>query len=135
MNEQNNKFQYVYSASMQEEIAHIRSKYLSDSVKQAPDKMEQLRQLDASVTKTASILSLCVGILSILIMGTGMSLIMTDFGAAIGIHSSFIIGILIGVIGMIGVLCAYPLYSFLVRQKRKKIAPQVLKLTEELMQP
>lgn len=134
MSEQNNKFEFTYSASQQEEISKIRKKYLTDDVTREVDKMEQLRRLDAGVTKKAMIPSLTVGTIGVLIMGTGMSLIMTDIGNYIGMTSKLIPGIVIGLVGMIGVICAYPLYNWMITRQRKKIAPQILRLTEELSQ-
>ncbi len=132
MSDQNNKFNYTYSASEQQEIEKIRKKYISDKSDGEQDKMEQLRRLDAGVTNKAMIVSLCIGIIGALIMGTGMSLIMTDLGEILGLSSTFVIGIILGIIGMIGVILAYPLYQYVIKKERRKIAPQILKLTEEL---
>ncbi len=132
MSEQNNKFNYTYSASEQQEIENIRKKYISDKTDGEQDKMEQLRRLDAGVTGKAMIVSLCVGIIGALIMGTGMSLIMTDLGEILGVASPLVIGITLGVIGMVGVVLAYPLYQYVIKKERRKIAPRILTLTDEL---
>lgn len=134
MNNQNEKFNYTYSATQQEEIDKIRKKYQPNLASEEMDKMEQLRQLDASVTKKAMIWSLIIGIAGALIMGMGMSLTMTDIGDYFGITSKLFIGIVVSFIGMIGVILAYPLYQRIVEKERKKIAPQILKLIEELSQ-
>ncbi len=128
----NETFNYTYSAVQQKEIEDIRKKYISNTVLEETDKMELLRKLDLGVTKKASVISLSVGIVSALIMGFGMSLVMTDMGAAIGMTSVMLPGILIGVLGMAGVISAYPLYQHIIKKERKRIAPQILKLTEEL---
>ena len=100
----NNKtFSYTYSASQQEEIKKIRDKYTAPT--QTEDKMEQLRRLDKSVTKPGTVVSLIIGVISALILGIGMCCTMVWGG------DLFIIGIIIGVFGMIGVICAYPVYS------------------------
>ncbi len=130
--EEKETFTYTYSAAQQEEIAAIRKKYTAEPVE--VDKMEQLRKLDAGVTNKATTIALIVGILSALIMGTGMSLIMTDLGAKLGMTSVLIPGIVIGIIGMAGVIAAYPLYQFVLKKERAKIAPQILRLTDELTQ-
>ncbi len=99
--------------------------------------MTQHRRLDASVTQKASVVALCLGIISALIMGSGMSLVMTDLGAKLGMTATTVPGILIGIVGMVGmvgVILAYPLYRSIVRKERKEIAPQILKLTEALSQ-
>ena len=134
MREQNETFNYTYSAEQQKEIETIRKKYIADTNNNEVNKLEQLRRLDYGVTKKATIISLSVGILSILVMGSGMSLVMTDLGEKIGIAGTSLIGVLIGIVGMIGVILAYPLYRRIIEKERKKIAPQILKLTDELSQ-
>ncbi len=134
MSDNKETFQYTFSAAQQKEVEDIRKKYIEDNTSAELDKMEQLRRLDASVTSKAMVWSLCVGVISTLVMGFGMSLIMTNLGAKIGITSSFVLGIVIGVIGMVGVIAAYPLYQYVLKKERKKAAPQILKLTEELSQ-
>ncbi len=134
MEEKKETFTYTYSAAQQEEIAAIRKKYAADTQPAEVDKMEQLRKLDAGVTNKASVVALCVGILSALIMGAGMSLVMTDLGTKLGVASARISGIIIGIVGMAGVIAAYPLYQFVLKKQRAKVAPQILKLTEELSQ-
>ncbi len=134
MEEKKETFTYTYSAAQQEEIAAIRKKYAADTQPAEADKMEQLRKLDAGVTNKASVVALCVGILSALIMGTGMSLVMTDLGVKLGMASPLIPGMIIGITGMAGVIAAYPLYQLVLKKQRAKVAPQILKLTEELSQ-
>lgn len=131
MNNQNEKegFQYTYSAKEQTEINEIRKKYLPKE----EDKMEQLRRLDAGVYRKGSVASLVVGIIGALIMGTGMSLVMTDIGAKLGMTSVMIPGILIGVVGVILVCLAYPVYNMVTRHERERIAPEILRLSEELL--
>lgn len=130
----NNKpetFSYVYSAKEQQEIKNIRDKYCP----QPEDKMAQLRRLDASVTKNATIAALIVGCIGALILGLGMSLAMTVLGSSFGMSgdASMIAGIIIGVAGIILVSAAYPLYNCIVRKNRRKIAPEIIRLTDELM--
>lgn len=94
--------------------------------------MEQLRALDARATKRASAISIAVGVIGTLVMGTGMSLAISDFGAWLG-ELSFPAGIALGVIGMALLACAYPLYQHTLRKERAKIAPEILRLSEELL--
>lgn len=121
-------FKITYSAQEQEEINRIRNKY----VPQEPDKMQRLRALDEGVTKKASMHAIVTGILGSLIMGAGMSMAMTDFGEAFGQYR-FFIGIVIGLIGIAVLAAAYPLYQRVLKKERKKIAPEILRLTNELM--
>ena len=121
----NETFNYTYSASQQEEIKKIREKY--SAPKEQENKMERLRQLDRSVTMPGTIAALIVGIASSLIMGTGMSMCMV-WGDEL-----FIPGIVVGVAGMIGVAIAYPLYSAVTKKRKEKLAPEIIRLSDELM--
>lgn len=131
--ENKNAFHYTYSASQQEEIRSIRKKYEEPEAKE--DKMEKLRRLDQKATKTASIVGLMVGIIGTLLLGIGMSLVMSDFGEMLCENHTFIllIGIGIGVLGILLAGCAYPLYTRIVKRERKKIAPEIIRLSDELM--
>ena len=124
-------FNYTYSAKEQNEIKKIRERYLKPKEKEI-DKMEQLRRLDASVTRKSTAAALIVGIIGALILGTGMSLIMTEFGEILGAFS-IIIGIVLGIIGMIFVALAYPTYNRITQKERERIAPKILQLTDELL--
>ena len=95
--------------------------------------MTQLRRLDASVYSKASAAALAVGIVGALIMGIGMSLVMTDIGAVLGTVLAMVIGIGIGIIGIVLVCLAYPIYNRTLKKEREKIAPEILRLTDELM--
>ena len=121
-------FSFTYSAEQQKEVEAIRKKYLPREA----DKMEQLRKLHAVPTKKAQAASLAVGIIGALIMGTGMSLAMTQIGAALG-SLAMVLGILIGVVGMVLVALAYPLYNRVLKKQREKIAPEILHLSDELL--
>ena len=121
-------FSFTYSAQQHKEVEAIRKKYLP----QEADKMEQLRALHAVPTHKAQAASLAVGIMGALIMGTGMSLAMTDIGAALG-SLAMVIGILVGIVGMVLVALAYPLYNRVLKKQREKIAPEILRLSDELL--
>lgn len=118
-------FNYTYSASQQEEIKKIREKYSAPGEQE--DKMERLRRLDRSVTKPGTIISVIVGVIGALIMGTGMSMCMVWGG------EFFIPGIIIGVVGILSVIAAYPLYNAVTKKRREKLAPEIIRLSDELM--
>ncbi len=132
-NNEQKGFSYTYSAKEQEELRKIRDKYTAPT--QSENKMEQLRRLDASVTAKATNVSLTLGIIGALILGFGMSLAMTDLGEMLGTYRSFamLIGIVVGIIGIVLVCLAYPTYNRIVKKERAKIAPEILRLTDELM--
>ena len=125
-------FSYTYSASQQTEIKRIREKYAPPV--EAEDKMETLRRLDAKVTSKATTAALTVGIIGTLIMGTGMSLIMTELGNLLGsFFLAVIVGLSLGVAGILLVCLAYPGYNRALQKGREKAAPEIFRLTEELM--
>lgn len=121
-NNKNEMFTYAYSAKQQEEIKRIRQKYIP----REEDKMEQLRRLDNSAAKPGMIVSIAVGVISALVLGVGMCcvLVWTDF---------FILGIIVGVIGIAGVALALPIFNIITKKQREKLAPQIKKLSDELM--
>lgn len=125
MNGQKGKdtFNYTYSSAQQKEIQRIRQKYMPKE----DDKMEQLRRLDESVTRKGTIVSLIMGIAGSLTLGFGMCCVMVWAG------SWFIPGIIIGVAGIVITAAAYPLYVRITKKEREKIAPEIIRLTDELM--
>lgn len=124
-------FQYTYSAKEQDEIRRIREKYQSKE----EDGISKLRKMDARVSQKATVVSLVLGILGALVMGTGMSLVMTDLGVILGLTGvvGMVIGGFIGLIGIILVALAYPVYNKVLKKEREKIASEILRLTEELL--
>ena len=116
-------FEYTYSAPAQDEVKRIREKYLPKEV----TKLDQLRALDAGVTKRGNAISIIHGMVYTLILGLGMSCCMVWAG------KWFVPGIFIGCIGLAGVAATYPLYSYIVKHERKKAAPEILRLSEELI--
>jgi hypothetical protein len=122
MDKNKETFRYTYSAKEQEEIEKIRQKYIPKE----ENKMEQLRKLDESVTKSGTIAALALGIVSALLLGISMccSMVWAD--------RYFVPGIVIGLLGIAGVIAAYPLYNHITAKKREQIAPEILRLTEEL---
>lgn len=124
-------FLFTYSAKEQQEVKAIREKYQP----REENKMEKLRRLDAGVTEKATALSLAVGIQGTLVMGMGMSLTMTELGSAVGLFGTWcmVLGIFVGLIGIVFACLAYPVYQHTLKKERSRIAPEILRLTEELM--
>ena len=121
-------FHFTYSAAQQKEIEDIRKKYLPKE----EDKMQQLRKLHAIPTQKAQAASIAVGVIGALIMGTGMSLAMTEIGAALG-GLAMLLGIGVGIVGMVLVALAYPVYNRVLKNERQRIAPEILRLSDELL--
>ena len=125
-------FHFTYSAAQRQEIERIRKKYLP----QGEDKMTQLRRLHNSAGRKAQGWAVAIGVIGALILGTGMSLAMTDLGSILGFGSALamLIGIVLGVVGLVLVALAYPVYNKILKNERQRIAPEILRLTEELLQ-
>lgn len=121
-NQDKEKFEFTYSAKEQAEVNRIRKKYVPSE-----DKMEQLRKLDAGVTEKANMVAIMVGVIGALVMGIGMCCALVWQGLW------FIPGIIIGVIGIIILAVAYPIYQRVIKKEREKIAPEIIRLTDELM--
>lgn len=115
-------FNYTYSAKQQEEVRRIREKYLPEEA----DKMELLRRLDSGVTQKGTSVSLIIGTIGALVLGTGMSccMVWTEL---------LILGIIVGAIGIAMVSLAYPIYNYITKKEREKIAPEIIRLTDELL--
>ena len=131
MDNNENKFQYTYSVKEQEELRRIREKY----AEKEETKLDRLRRLDKSASSKAQVVAITIGVIGALILGMGMSLAMTDIGAAIGLaeNIAMIVGIAVGFVGGALVALAHPIYRGVLKSERQKIAPEILRLTDELM--
>ena len=116
------QFEYNYSADRAKEIEAIRRKYEDPKT----DKFEQLKALDKQADKRGMITSLVLGIVGALILGTGMSIVME------GSTAFMVLGIIIGVVGIVVLSAAYPLYKKIVKEDRAKVADQILTLSKEI---
>lgn len=123
MEQQKETFSYTYSASQQEEIKKIRKKYTPKET----DPMAQLRKLDASASKKGTIIALIVGIAGCLLLGVGMCFCMVWGG------NLFVPGIVVGLVGIALIAASYPIYARVTKKQREKIAPEIIRLTDQLM--
>lgn len=95
--------------------------------------LEELKKLDKKVKKTALLFAYTFGTVAALIMGTGMSLVMTDIAQYIGIDEPMIPGIVIGVAGMLMAIGTYPIYQGILNSRRKKYAKEIIALSDKIM--
>lgn len=116
-------FQYTYSAKEQEELRRIRSKYLPKE----ENKMALLRRLDAQVIQKANMYAIIVGVIGALILGIGI------YCCIFGADAAFVLGMIAGMIGLALSCMAYPVYNRTLKKERERIAPQILRLIDELM--
>ena len=108
-------------------VQKIRSQY----TEKQHTELEELKALDARVKKPANVFAYTYGSLSAIIMGAGMSLVMTDIGAIIGLTATMVPGIAIGIVGMGMALSTYPIYKKILGRRKKKYASEILKLSEK----
>ena len=113
-------FEYTYSAPEQAEIRRIREKYLPKE----ESTLEKLRKLDAKAEQPGTVVSLILGICGTLVFGVGLCCCL--------VWELFALGIMVGVIGMAMLGCAYPAYAHITKKQREKLAPEILRLTDEL---
>lgn len=118
----NKSFEYTYSAKQQKEVEDIRKKYLPKE----EDKMETLRRLDRSAEKPGTMAAIIIGVIGSLILGLGMCCTM------VWADKLFILGIVVGLLGMAVLALAYPMYKKITQSQREKIADQILALSAEL---
>ena len=114
---------------MEFEVEKIRSQY----TQQEQTELEALKALDAKVKKPANVFGYTYGSISAVIMGAGMSLVMTDIGAMIGLTATMVPGIAIGVVGMGMALTTYPIYKKILTSRKKKYANKIMELSERVM--
>ena len=108
-------FQYSYSSKQQDEVESIKRKYMPKQ----EDKLEQLRKLDKSAETPGTVVGLMLGIIGTLVMGTGMSCVM------VWTDSLFVVGIVVGLLGIVMIALAYPAYRIVTKKQREKIAPMI----------
>ena len=120
----NESFEFTYSAKQQEEVERIRSKYLPKE----ESKMDRLIKLDKKAEKPGQIASIAAGVIGTLLLGLGMTCTMV-WNTSISV---FIIGIIIGLVGMAVAAAAYPIYKKVTEKERAKIADEIIALTNEL---
>lgn len=111
----------TYSAEEQKKIDSIRAKYQPGEKKQ-PTNLDKLKKLDARVESVAMVSALSEGIFSTLILGVGMTCVL--------VWNQPVIGVIVGIIGLAGALCAWPLYQKVLKKEREKAAPEILRLSE-----
>lgn len=130
-NNEKETFRFTYSAKEQEEIKNIRKKYTAPS----ENKMELLRKLDAGVTQKATTAALVPGSIGTLLLGFGLSLAMSELSEILGSYREMgmLIGVIVGIIGIVLICLAYPMYNRMIKKEREKIAPEILRLTDELL--
>ncbi len=112
-------------------VQKIRTQYMEKDNSQKD--LDLLRELDAEVKRPANIFGYTFGSISAIIMGAGMSLVMTDIGSHIGMKNTMVPGIIIGIVGMFMAIVNYPIYKRILTSRKEKYANRILELSEKIM--
>lgn len=110
-------------------VEKIRTQYTEKEHTQ----LDALKELDAKVKRPANVFAYTFGSIGAIIMGSGMSLVMTDIGSVIGMENAMVPGIIIGIVGMLMAIINYPIYKGILSSRRKKYAERIMKLSDEIM--
>lgn len=110
-------------------VQKIRTQY----VEKENTQLDNLKKLDAKVKKPANVFAYVFGSIAAIIMGSGMSLVMTEIGETVGIANPMVIGIVIGVIGMLMAIVNYPVYKRILGSRRKKYADEIIALSDKII--
>jgi len=97
--------------------------------------LDELKELDTKVKRPANVFAYIFGSISAMIMGSGMSLVMTDIAEKVGIRNPMLYGIIIGIVGMFMAILNYPIYKHILGSRRKKYADKIIALSDKIMKP
>ena len=111
-------------------VQKIRSQYTEKQYTE----LDELKALDAKVKQPANVFAIVFGTLSAIVMGAGMSLVMTDIGTILGLTDALIPGIAVGVVGLGMTLLTWPIRNAILNSRKRKYGPRILELSEKLMQ-
>lgn len=110
-------------------VEKIRTKY----VEKKDSSLDELRKLDRKVKAPAEVFAYIFGSISALIMGAGMSLVMTDIASLLGLGDMTVPGIAVGVVGMVLAIVNYPIYKGILNSRKKKYSEQVIALSNKIL--
>ena len=110
-------------------VQKIRSQY----TEREHTELDALKALDAKAKKPAKIFGYTYGSIGTIVMGAGMSLVMTDIGALLGMTDTLLPGIVIGIVGLVMVLTTYPIYKRILNSRKKKYASKIMELSDRIM--
>jgi hypothetical protein len=110
-------------------VQKIRTQY----TEKEQTELDELKKLDAKVKRPANVFAYAFGSISAIVMGSGMSLVMTDIGKTLGISDPMIPGIAVGIVGMAMAIVNFPIYKGILGSRRKKYANDIIALSNKIM--
>ena len=111
----------------------IAQKIRTQYVEKESNELDALRILDAKVKRPANRFAYIFGSIGAIVMGAGMSLVMTDIAKTVGIQNPMLYGIIIGIIGIFMAIVNYPIYKGILGSRRKKYADKIIALSDKIM--
>lgn len=112
-------------------VQKIRTQYMEKDSSQK--ELDYLRELDAEVKRPANVFDYVFGTVSAIIMGAGMSLVMTDIGTRLGISNPMVPGVIIGIAGLLMAIINYPIFKTILSSRKNKYSGKILELSEKIM--
>lgn len=112
-------------------VQKIRTQYMEKDSSQK--ELDNLRELDAEVKRPANVFGYVFGAVSAIIMGAGMSLVMTDIGTQLGISDPMVPGVIIGIAGLLMAIINYPIIKKILASRKNKYSGRILELSEKIM--
>ncbi|MGN0603584.1 MAG: dihydropteridine reductase [Oscillospiraceae bacterium] len=112
-------------------VQKIRTQYMEKDSSQK--ELDYLRELDAEVKRPANVFGYVFGTVSAIIMGAGMSLVMTDIGTRLGISNPMVPGVIIGIAGLLMAIINYPIFKTILSSRKNKYSGKILELSEKIM--
>ena len=109
-------------------VEKIRSQYTET----AHTELDELKALDAKVKRPARVFGYIYGSIGAVIMGAGMSLVMTDIGSMLGMTETLIPGIAVGIVGLAMSCTTYPIYKKILSSRKKKYAGRIMELSDRI---
>ena len=109
-------------------VEKIRSQYTEPE----HTELDALKSLDAKVRRPANVFGYTYGSVGAVVMGAGMSLVMTDIGAMLGMTETLIPGIAVGIAGLAMSCTAYPIYKKILNSRKKKYAGKIMELSDRI---
>lgn len=115
-------FKYTYSAPENKEVQEIRKKYLP----QEENKLELMRKLDYQIRMAGTMESLIIGVIGFCLFGLGICMSCQIIGGGI------VFGVILFLLGVAGMLPAYPTYKKVHQKAKDALAPKILQLADEI---
>ena len=110
-------------------VQNIRAQYTERQISE----LDALKSLDGKVKRPANIFAYSFGMVSAIVMGSGMSLVMTDIGATLGIENGMVPGIIVGIIGLGMALLTYPIYKKILAKRKDKYKDEIIALSDKIL--